>query len=202
MKIYTRLLIVSLVVIGLSCSDDSTGPGGDSPGQLTMKVTGDIVAEKSGQVDFWSLSPGGEEGSLHIWHISSNDFSPQTFSLDFTHMSPDPITRPGTGTYAINAGVPAKPWEDPGPVEFSATYTHIENGNFAGAVEYGTFMCNDKFPSGGSLTITSSSAEVVKGTFQFTAHHADVNPETMECELYGTIQVEGSFEAPERIPLF
>src|SRR5690625_426589 len=147
MKIYTRLLIVSLVVIGLSCSDDSTGPGGDSPGQLTMKVTGDIVAEKSGQVDFWSLSPGGEEGSLHIWHISSNDLSPQTFSLDFTHMSPDPITRPGTGTYAINAGVPAKPWEDPGPVEFSATYTHIENGNFAGAVEYSTFMCNDKFRS-------------------------------------------------------
>src|SRR5690625_7147386 len=101
-------------------------------------------------------------------------------------MSPAPITRPGTGTYAINAGVPAKPWEDPGQVEFSATYTHIENANFAGAVEYGTFMCNDKFPSGGALTITSSSAEVVKGTFQFTAQHADAHPSPMSFERYGT----------------
>src|SRR5690625_394607 len=139
---------------------------------------------------------------FHYWESESNDLILQTFSLAFVHMSPEPITRPGTGAYSTPAGVPAKPWEDPGPVEFSATYTHIENGNFAGAVEYGTFMCNDKFPSGGSLTTTSSSAEVVKGTFHCTAHHADGNHETMECELYGTIQVEGSFEAPERVPLF
>src|SRR5690625_7680438 len=43
MKIYTRLLFVSLVVIGLYCSDASFGRGGESTGLLTMNISGDIV---------------------------------------------------------------------------------------------------------------------------------------------------------------
>lgn len=193
-KIYTRLLIVSLVLFGLSCSDDATGPDSDSFGHLTMKVTGDFVADKSGHADFWGM----DLGSAHTWEISSNDLSPQTFSLTFMHMSVEPITQPGTGTYAITDGLPAAAWEDPKPLEFMATYTHIENQDFAGAVEYGTMICAADFPSGGSLTITSSTAEEVRGSFEFTAHHADISSETGQCELYGTIHAEGSFEAPAR----
>lgn len=193
-KVYTRLLLCALFLVGVSCSDNSTGSDSDTFGEFTMKVTGDFEAERSGQVDFWGM----EASSMHWWEISANDFSPQTFSLTLIHYSTDPVDQPGTGSYTISDHVATAPWEDPKPMEFVALYTQIENGNLAGAVEYDTLLCADEYPGGGTLNITSSTSEKVSGNFLFTAHHSDINSETGQCELFGTIQVEGNFEAPQR----
>lgn len=192
-NIYTKFLIALLFLIGVSCSDNSKGPDTDGFGEITLTVTGDVEAELTGIVDFHGL----DLGSMNSWEIHGNDFSPQTFSLTMSHISTDPIERPGSGSYEITHPVADVPWEEPGPMTFSPTYTHIENGNLAGGVEYSYVLCTDEFPGGGTLNITSSTADKVSGTFQFTAHNIEFN-DMAECILQGTIHVSGSFDALPR----
>lgn len=192
-NIYTKFLIAFLFLIGVSCSDNSKGPDTDGFGEITLTVTGDVEAERTGIADFHGL----DQGSIKSWEIHGNDVSPQTFSLSMSHISTDPIERPGTGSYEITYPVAQIPGEDPGPMTFSPAYTHIENGDFTSAVEYSYVICADDFPGGGTLNITSSSDEEISGTFQFTAHNVDVD-DMGNCILNGTVHVNGSFDALPR----
>lgn len=193
-NIYIRFLIALLFLIGVSCSDNSTDPDIDSFGEITLKVTGDFEAERTGYADFHGL----DLGSTYVWQIAGNDLSPQTFSLGISHISTDPIERPESGSYEITTPAAGMaPWEEPGPMTFSPTYTHIENGDFEGAVEYSYVLCTEEFPGGGTLNITSSTADKVSGTFQFTAHNIDID-DMGNCILQGTIHISGSFDALPR----
>ena len=188
-----KIILSFLLLVLVSCSDNSTGSDNGALGEMTLKVTGDFEAERSGQADFHGL----DSGSIYMWEIHGNDYSPQTFSLSFLHNSVESIDRPGPGTYDVKNQVGQTPWGDPEPMAFTAIYTHIENENYAGSVEYSTLLCTEQFPSGGTLTITSSSDEEISGSFQFTAHNVEIE-DTGTCISHGTIHVSGSFDALPR----
>lgn len=60
-SIQTRLLIIIFVIsVAAACSDSSSGPDLDnSPGQVSLTVSGDVQGEKTGMADFYGGEPGG-----------------------------------------------------------------------------------------------------------------------------------------------
>ncbi|MFA7649340.1 MAG: hypothetical protein WCY06_03315, partial [Flavobacteriaceae bacterium] len=66
------------------------------------------------------------------------------------------------------------------------------NGSFSNSVEYSTTYGNNA--NNGTLTITSSTENTVKGSFECTAYRVDNN-----LNIVGTIQVVGDFTANKRI---
>lgn len=90
------------------------------------------------------------------------------------------VTRPGIGTYSIGGAVQA---------DYVGIFTPYD-GNPMSNIEYGTV---NKDGDAGSLTITSSDENTVKGTFQFTADRHDD-----EMNVVGTINVSGEFTANKR----
>ncbi len=190
---------VSIFIIGLlfsitACSDNSTGPDDNGLGEVTLTVSGDIEAQRTGQADFSEL----QASSLYTWSMDFHDFSPQTFSLSFNHISQEEIDRPGADTYEIGIGQAALPWEDPRPMSFYGEYVHIVDQDFTNATYYNTGFCEDEYPSGGTLTISSSSSDQITGSFQFTAHNINFD-DSGNCINNGTIIVEGEFTATPRI---
>jgi hypothetical protein len=191
-RLAVLLILLSNVILG--CSDDSTGPGGAALGEVTLTVSGDVQAERSGQADFSELEASG----IYSWSLDFHDFGPQTFSLTFGLIAHEEIPQPGTGTYEIGFE-PANPFVEQGEPVFSGIYTHIENQDFANAVEFETgILCADEFPRGGELTITSSSSDEIIGTFQFTAVAADFD-DSGNCINNGAISITGAFTATPRV---
>lgn len=171
------MLCISMAIS--SCGDDNDNPPSQDFGEVNFTVTGDFEAEKSGFADFDSLS----SLSLTSWSIDTNDFSPQTFSLSFGNISATrTVSRPAPGTYVIGQG--GNEVDD-----FSAIYTHIENEDFANAIEYDTLLEENA----GTLTIETSNENEVKGSFNFTAFKRDD-----DFNVTGQIQVNGSFTALKR----
>ncbi len=190
---------VSIFIIGLlfffsACSDNSTGPDGNGLGEVTLTVSGDVEAQRTGQADFDLFSAA----NLYTWSLEFHDHSPQTFSLSFNHISQEEIDRPGADTYEIGIGQGALPWEDPRPMSFYGEYVHIVDQDFENATYYNTGFCEDEYPSGGTLTISSSSSDQITGSFQFTAHNIDFD-NSGNCVNNGTVEVEGEFTATPRI---
>jgi hypothetical protein len=178
-KLYYFLVFLSFAFSGYSCSDDNDGPEDISMGEANFTVSGAVEGEKSGQADFHHLTdlPGG----LENWEISIHDFSPQTFSLQFSLSSSNSITQPGTGTYEIG-------FEANSSNVFLAIYTHIPNGDFMNSTEYSTL-----WGGAGTLTITTSNEDTVSGSFQFSATEVDD-----ELNVVGTINITGEFTAKKR----
>lgn len=174
------LSLMLLVVMGLyACGSDDDNPPSQEFGEVNFTVTGDFEAEKSGFADFAGLN----FGAASQWEISTNDFSPQTFSLNFSNFSAtNTVSRPAPGTYVIGQGG--------NNVEaFSVVYTRIENEDFANAIEYDTLLEENA----GTLTIETSNENEVSGTFSFTAVKRDD-----QFNVTGQIQVSGSFTAKKR----
>ena len=191
---YVSIFIIGLLFSITACSDNSAGPDGNGLGELTLTVSGDVEAQRTGQADFSEL----QASNLHTWSIEFHDFSPQTFSLSLNHLSQEEIDRPGTDTYEIGIGQGALPWEDPRPMSFYGEYVHIVDQDFENATYYNTGFCEDEYPSGGTLTISSSSSDQITGSFQFTAHNINFD-DSGNCINNGTIIVEGEFTATPRI---
>ncbi|MGM0634529.1 MAG: hypothetical protein ACQESK_00575 [Bacteroidota bacterium] len=178
------LCLFVLLLLGFSaCSSDddsSSGPSStDDLGSTNFVVTGDFEAEKSGFADFASL----DLGSISTWEISTHDYSPQTFSLNFMLTSAtNEVAQPEPGTYTIG-------FETNSTEVFHVVYTRIDDGDFSSAVEYTTWDSDS-----GTLTIQSATENQVTGSYDFTAYYYDdAFNKTSE------IQVSGEFAAKKRI---
>ncbi len=168
-------LILTLLFTFTACSgDDDNGGNGDDPNVGANEITFDI----SGAVE------GNKSGSSYVvivegysYMISNNDGtlgSDQTFSLAFHKSFEDenPSANPAPGTYPIGNSVDVLDVDG-----FWVVYTDTQTDQ-----EFGGQNVN------GTLTITSTNNNQLKGTFEFTA---DGFPGTE-----GTITVtNGSFSA-------
>lgn len=183
MRITMNILIsfVSFFIIS-ACSGDDDLPDipGEHNGSVTFQVSGEIEGEYSGIADFRAFEMSG----IHTWDITMIDQDPITFSVSFTQVGSEPIDRPDPGTYELGI-TPGNQSED--------TYM----GSFENYVD-GPFQ-SDSYTVGigdttGELIITSSSDELIEGTFSFTAVRIDD-----EGNLGETIAVtDGEFSAVPR----
>lgn len=178
-KRFTFFALFFTAVCITACSDNSTGPDEPDLGNASLTVSGDVEGQRQGMADFNSL----HVMNLYTWEILIHDYNPQTFSLDFMLLSNEPIDRPGPGTYEIGSGTAE-------PTIFTASYSDVEDG-FTNSTEYSTLFGE----YGGTLTITESSDEQVKGTFEFTAADIDLEND----RVLGEISVSGEFTARQRI---
>lgn len=186
----TLLFIAGLFIMSLTaCSDDDKGkePGLDF-GDIKFTVTGEIENDFSGMADFHHLIISST--STEIWSIDGNDYNPQTFSIGISDMAINSSTeRPSAGTYTIGSSVDA---------HYSVVFLYFPDGPFSeNTLEYSTTLFSDIQGGGenrGTLTITSSNENTVKGHFEFTAYREDD-----ELNIAGTIYVEGEFTANKRI---
>lgn len=180
MRRITYLIAITWIagLLTLSCSESSVGNDDLGLGNATFSVSGDVEGSKSGMADFSDFNMN----NLYSWDISIHDFDPQTFSLQFMIVSDSEIERPSTGTYSIGN----EPDSD-----FTASFTDTEDG-FDNSVEYSTLFGEYS----GTLTITESNNDVVKGTFSFTAGEENFDPEVPNREVSVT---NGEFEARPRM---
>lgn len=172
----TSLLSVSL----MSCGNDDNNSSSSDFGEINITVTGQLEDNFSGMADFHQ----SEVLSTQVWEISGHDYNPQTFSIQLMDVGiTDDAERPSPGTYSIGNTVNA---------DYTVNFTHIPNGSFSNSVEYSTTYGNNA--NNGTLTITSSTENTVKGSFECTAYRVDNN-----LNIIGTIQVVGDFTANKRI---
>lgn len=197
-----NLSIVNLFVYGLlaflafSCNkgDDNKGDGGRKDtnlGEVNITVTGDLNETFKGVADFDHLVlKGGNE----TWSISTHDSKPQTFSMSImvagNEWTENTIGRPEPGTYSIG-GVYTS--------DYQAGFDHIvdqdyynKNGKNA---SYSTIWQGKE--ESGTLVITSSTENTVKGTFDFIAHQYDEDT----LEQIATVRIKGDFTANKRVKL-
>jgi hypothetical protein len=194
LKSYSKffILFTALSFLLISCDDSSTNTD-DDIADASVSVTGDVNADLSGQAYFSEMDDG--PGGIYSWQIVLNDFNPQTFSLQFQHVSNDPIEQPAEGTYEIRTGSETPFDENENPV-FTGIYTDIEDGDYADATEYSTHLCDEETDLGGTLVIETSETDLISGTFEFTAANIDFD-ETGNCVIHGTIEVSGEFTASD-----
>jgi len=138
------------------CSDSTSNDKLDELGSVTFQVSGAVEGDKEGMADFWAMSAY----SINSWEIATNDYNPQSFSMQFQKTSQSEIENPDPGTYSIGGG----------PDDYLAIFIDTENG-FEDSVEYNTFYEE----TGGTLEITHSSDDLIRGTFSFTASDEDGN---------------------------
>jgi len=96
------------------------------------------------------------------------------------------VNQPSPGTYEIG-------FEANSSDVFTAIYAHIPGGNFSETVEYSTLPTGDQV-YGGTLVIETSNANVVSGSFDFTAAKVDD-----DFNVIGEISVSGDFTARKRM---
>jgi|SRR5690554_3091646 len=175
----TVLLSTSLVACG---GDDNNvnNSGGFDLGEISVTVSGDMEGNFSGMADFDHLATG----NIETWEISGHDYDPQSFSISFMDMViGGSAERPLPGTHSIG-GVLA---------DYTAGFEYFPDpGNYFEYIEYSTIFGSN--PTSGTLTVTSSNENTVKGSFEFTAYRVDDN-----LNIVGTVQVSGEFTANKRI---
>ncbi len=183
MRNYTNILILLVSFFFLAaCSDDDGSPDipGEHNGSANFQVSGEIEGEYSGIADFRAFEMSG----IHTWDITMIDQDPITFSVSFTQVGSDLIDRPEPGTYELGI-TPGNQSDD----TYMASFENYVDGPFQ----------SDSYTVGigdttGELIITSSSDELIEGTFSFTAVRLDD-----EGNLGETIAVtDGEFSAVPR----
>lgn len=187
-----RLSMVSLLAVTLTtgCSKDKDKESQTYDlGEVNITVTGDLNGTFKGVADFDHLvSKGGNE----TWSISTHDIKPQTFSMSImvagNEWTENTIGRPEPGTYSIG-GINTS--------DYQAGFDHIvdqdyynKNGKNA---SYSTIWQGKE--ESGTLLITSSTENTVKGTFDFIAHQYDEDT----LEQIATVRIKGDFTANKRV---
>ena len=165
MKFFLSILsVIGSVLIFTSCSDDddnsSTGPTGGGTGghggSASFDVSGDVEASHSGIADFRAFEMNG----IYTWDINMLDNSPITFNLSFVQTGFEPIEQPGPGTYELGFGSTG---------DYSASYAVYEDDNPFGGEDYLVGFGE----TSGELVITTSTDELIEGTFSFSAARLD-----------------------------
>lgn len=156
-SITSMLVFLSLIVCMACSNDDDNNNNGNEPSNNLNKISFDI----SGYVD------GNKTGGSYVvivedyntYMISSHDGTSntnQTFSLNFYKDFEDTSTEnPAPGTYPIGTVVDLVDQDG-----FWLVYTDTQNN-----IEFGSGTDNVS----GTLTITSNTNNLLKGTFEFTA---------------------------------
>lgn len=184
MNVFKLFALVVMSLASTSCSSDDEGSSENLDfGNFELSVTGDFTQDTSGFADFDGLSAFG----VNSWEISMNDTNPSTVSLQLSLVSSTgEVSQPSAGTYEIG-------FEANSSDVFTAIYVHIPDGNFFETVEYSTLATGDQV-YGGTLIIETSNANVVSGSFNFTAAKVDDN-----FNVIGEIDVSGEFTARKRM---
>lgn len=149
----------ALVLLGLSSAACAEGPGRSSvSGSFSIAVEGGAEEQKRVHADFEAIESGL---TVNVWELQLRDTRPWTVTLTLTRQMQGPPEPPPVGTYEIGYR----------PVDarvFSAVL--VRRGNRDGeSREYSTFHPD----TGGTLTITESTDDLVSGTFEFTAVRDD-----------------------------
>ena len=181
---YIKLSILLIIFsIGLNaCSDNSTDPDTNTPGDAEVTITGAIEGEHEG----WGLFNHTELPQGETWGITltnNNTFHVQISisTLDGT-ATEGSVSRPSPGSYVI--GRPGT-----GSSVYVGIYTDIESGGVGAGADYEYSTLHED--TGGTLTIESSTDESVEGYFEFeAAHDADE-----QGNAYGFVTVSGEFSA-------
>jgi len=151
------LFISSLLIIFLgftACSDSSTNSSSQmNTGTGSFTISGDVEGNKTGIADFRAYESAG----VHTWDILIYDHNPMTFNVSFNLLSNDPIDRPSVGTYELSTG-------NFQGTEFMGIFTDYSEG-MSQSEGYNVGIGG----TGGTLTITTSSENLMEGTFEFTA---------------------------------
>lgn len=184
MKFYlSSLLVLPLIFLFTSCSDDddsnNTPPDetGGHGGSASFTVSGELEGEHTGIADFRAFEMNG----VHTWDINILDQSPITYTISFVQTGGEPIDAPAIGTYPLELSKA----DD----VYIANYSHYEESPFQGE-DYVVGIDG----TSGELEITSSTDELIEGTFSFTAVRLDDDG-----QVAGTITVtDGEFSAVPR----
>lgn len=157
MRSMKMLGLAVLATLALGCGDDGSGPNGGN-GSHSITVSGDATASLSGNAYFQVTTVDPDT----YFGIALTDASPTSETFNhFLYIDRDG-GRPGPGTYTVG----------------------VEAGN----IDAGLMMDDGAtlwYATAGSVTITSSSASGVNGTFSFTAEDFGGN----------TVTITGSFQA-------
>lgn len=175
---------IKSVLILTPCSedDDSNNPISDPSGHgrsASFDISGEIEGEYSGIADFRAFEMAG----LYNWDITIIDQDPITFNLSFLQQGAEPIDRPGEGTYQLDIN-PGNQSDD----IYTKTYENYgdnpsEQDNYTVGIG----------KTSGTMEITSSTDELIEGTFPFTTARID------DGMIAGTIEVtNGEFSAVPR----
>jgi hypothetical protein len=164
-----------------SCVYDLNETGNaEHSGSSSFVVSGEIEGEYSGIADFRAFEMSG----VHTWDITLIDQNPITFNISFAQFGEEPIAAPPVGTYTLAI--------NPGNQEddiYQTTFEYFEEDPLQG----------DNYTVGidgtsGVLEITTSTEDLIEGTFSFTAVRME-NGVTA-----GTIEVtNGEFSAVPRL---
>jgi len=174
-----RVSVILSVLLSLAaCGGDSTGPGdeGTPSGNFTLTVSGDV-----------SRTIAGDEGGF--WEVTDAQTQETVFVLSLSRGAATALegmqillggSRPAPGDYPLSSADP----EDLEAGEGVALV--VVNPSLEGSAFLGLSVS-------GAVTITESSAEVVRGTLLLTAQGTVFPPG--ESAVPGLVLIEGSFQA-------
>jgi len=170
------LLLVPSLLLAAACggSDKSTGPVDINDSSFTANLTGAVTRTVTGKAGFGVQTAGENQGFGLVLGITSQGTGNPTNIFFFR----DQGVRPANGTHTLGnvsdgADVPAE--------QIAASILIDANGGASGTICMST---------GGTLTITESSATRLKGTYTVQAECLTIGEEEPE-----VITATGSFNA-------
>lgn len=175
---YTSVIFLIFVSLFLfSCDKDSDGDGKNDPGTsitdtfVKLDVSGEVNESLEGYMSFYPF----EFLTSTTWQLSGNNFSPQTFTVNFRITdSNEPL--PGPGSYKLE--------DEP----FIADFEYIEDGDFENAKQY---TLDPNKGNSGTIKIESIDDKFMTGSFNFNAVRLD----DLSNQVLGEVQVSGTFKA-------
>ena len=177
-----RHLRTSVAVFALlslaACGGDSTGPGdgGTPSGDFTLTMSGDVSRTIAGDAGgFWEVTDAQTQETVWVLSLSTGDAAALE-GIQVLVGGP----RPAPGEYAVSAADPEALEAGEG-VAFVVVNPSFEGSGFLG------------LSISGSITVTESSAEVVRGTL-FISAQGNVFPPGQQA-VPGVVLVDGSFQA-------
>lgn len=177
MQLRTLTLILGAALVTACGGDDDknpTGPGNgggtDVNGSFAAEVSGDFADDFAGEAGFASVNTNDERG-FFIALSTPDSVESNVAAIIFVR---EDHTIPGNGTYTIASDS-----------ETATASQFVVTGVFENAQQ--GYLCGS---TGGSVTVTSSAATRVRGSFAMTMDCVDV--ETFE-EI--AVEVEGTFDS-------
>jgi hypothetical protein len=169
------LLLAAVGLAAPACGDDTTGPNGNGsgiPGTFQASVTGDLTLSLSGGAVFGTLTEGGSSG----FAIALVRGVLGQSNSDVAYIGRDNNTAPAAGDYPIHSATCGSCTAD----DFTGAYLHQVS-----LAEFGAFVSDT-----GAFTITSASADTLRGTFAFSASLLIGSGVSAD-----SVRLEGSFTA-------
>lgn len=188
----------------ISCRNKSSSSSLEesSSGMVSFEISGDMEGEYKGKIATFESTTGGGIIPYQFYFDLSDASLNRSFIISFSMFSDEPIDIPAPGSYDLKKPMSQDydNWNRKGPVPivfatdaFSAEFKDLRAG-MTKPVNYDINTEYDGQPSGGTLVITSSSPELIEGTFEFYGNN--VKTKTFDFEVLGSIQVtKGEFSA-------